>query len=156
GEACAFIRAGREHEFISCFDGQQFSATPLNLPAKIRNFGWGVGQEAFQNHAGEWWAPTGEGLVRFPSTSRTAQLAHMPPKSVYTRRNGLVTDEIFSLFEDSHGDLWIGSISPSDNGLSRLAASKEELRTFTAADGLPSRNILPTAFGEDHDGNAWV
>src|SRR5262249_3235590 len=99
GEACAFITAGGEIGVIGCFDGQQWPATPLNRPAKIRNFGWGVGQEAFQNHAGEWWAPTGEGLVRFPSTSRTAQLAHMPPKSVYTRRNGLVTDEIFSLFE---------------------------------------------------------
>src|SRR5215831_7056276 len=156
GQACAFIRGTREHEFISCFDGQQFSATSLNLPSKIRNLGWGFGQEALQNHAGEWWAPTGEGLFRFPPVSRPAQLAHVPPKNIYTRRSGLVTDEVFTLFEDSKSNLWIGSISPTDNGLTRMEQTNGTLHTFTEAEGLPSRNVLPTAFAEDRDGDVWV
>jgi len=155
GKVCAFLRGRQEHEYISCFDGQEFSMITLDLPAGI-NLGWGFGQEALQNRAGEWWAPTGQGLFRFRATSGVAQLAHQRPASVYTSRNGLVTDDIFSLFEAANGDLWIGSISPTENGLSRLEASEKNLHTFSDVEGLPSRNVLPTAFGEDRDGDLWV
>src|SRR5262249_49992447 len=80
GQTCCFLRARQNHEFISCFDGQQVSGAPLDLPAKIWNLGWGWGQEALQNRAGEWWAPTGQGLFRFPATEQVAQLAHTPPR----------------------------------------------------------------------------
>src|SRR5262249_58315520 len=61
-----------------------------------------------------------------------------------------------SLFADSEGDLWIGSISPDLNGLSRWKRSGQTLQALTEADGLPSRNVLPTAFGEDRDRDLWV
>src|SRR5215831_2340718 len=67
GGTCAFIRDRQNHEFIARFDGQRFVSIRLDLPAKIHNLGWGWSQQAFQDSAGEWWAPTGEGLYRFSS-----------------------------------------------------------------------------------------
>src|SRR5262249_845040 len=52
--------------------------------------------------------------------------------------------------------IWIGSISPSLNALTRWSRSRQAFNTFTAADGLTATNVLPTAFGQDHNGNLWV
>ena len=156
GQICAFLRDRQGHEFIARFDGQGFTSIQIDLPAGLRNSGWGVGQQALQGTDGEWWAPTGEGLYRFPSVSRFDQLAKARPKALYDSKKGLPTDEVFTLFQDSKGDLWIGSISAALNGLTKWERSKDRLHTFTEAEGLPSKNVLPTAFAEDHAGNLWV
>jgi ligand-binding sensor domain-containing protein/signal transduction histidine kinase len=153
---CAFIRDREHHEFIARFDGQRFIPIRLQLPAKIHSVGWGWSQQAFQDSAGEWWAPTGEGLYRFSSTSRFTQLAQSRPNAIYDRKRGLVTDDVFTLFEDSHHDVWIGSISLAINGLTRWVRYNETLHSFGEAEGLPAENLLPTSFGEDQAGNVWV
>lgn len=156
GQTCAFLKDRQGHEFIARFDGQRFFSVQLDLPAKLRNVGWGFGQQALQDVAGEWWAPTGEGLYRFPSVSRFLQIAKTRPKRVYNSKSGLPTDEVFSLFQDTKGDLWMGSISLSLNGLTKWERSKDVLHTFSETDGLPSKNVLPSAFGEDRTGSIWV
>src|SRR5262249_41584215 len=110
GHTCAFLRDRQGHEFIARFDGQRFASVQIDLPKRVRNGGWGFAQEALQDVTGEWWAPTGEGLYRFPSVTRFDQLAKTRPMSVYNGKTGLPADEAFTLFQDSNGDLWIGSI----------------------------------------------
>ena len=157
GQICAFLRDRQSHEFIARFDGQSFASIQIDLPARLRNVGWGFGQQALQSTGGgEWWTPTGEGLYRFPSVSQFGQLAKTRPKAVYNVKRGLPTDEVFSLFQDSKGNLWLGSISLTINGLTRWERYKDQLHTFTEEEGLPSKNVLPTAFAEDHLGNLWV
>src|SRR5262249_19087055 len=128
----------------------------LDLPAQLINVGWGFGQELLQDVTGDWWAPTGEGLFRFRPVANIPQLARTPAKAIYKVKDHLVTNEVFTLFEDSRSDIWIGSISPSLNALTRWSRSREMFDTFTAAEGLAATNVLPTAFGEDHNGNLWV
>ncbi|HEU5240286.1 MAG TPA: two-component regulator propeller domain-containing protein, partial [Pyrinomonadaceae bacterium] len=156
GQICAFLRDRGGHEFIARFNGQDFASIQIDVPAKLHNVGWGFGQQAFQGADGEWWTPTGEGLYLFPSVSRFDQLGRTRPKAVYDSKSGLPTDEAFSLFQDSKGDLWIGSISPGLNGLSKWDRSSDLIHTFTQAEGLPAKDVLPTIFGEDQAGDLWV
>ena len=156
GDLCLFLRDRRNNEFIAQFEKQKFASVRLDLPAGMRSVGWGWGQQAFQGKMLEWWVPSGDGLFRFKPTATLAELAHTQPKTTYRAKNGLVTDEVFTLFEDSKGDVWIGSISTAKNGLTRWERSRQVLHTLTEANGLPTKNVLPTAFGEDHEGNVWV
>jgi two-component sensor histidine kinase len=63
---------------------------------------------------------------------------------------------VFSLFQDSKGDIWVGSISLPLNGLSRLTRSDGSIHHFTEAEGLPKQDVLPTSFAEDQGGDLWV
>jgi signal transduction histidine kinase len=152
GEICA-ISSGQMH-FINKFDGLQFTFVWPDLPRQITKFGWGNTQITFQDRAGDWWVPTAQGLCRFPPVTHVEQLATTRPKRVYTTRDGLPFDEIFRLYEDSHGDIWISTLSAGNNGLSRWRRASE---TFSQADGLVSLKTHPaSAFREDAAGNLWV
>jgi ligand-binding sensor domain-containing protein len=61
--------------WINRFDGQRFRATLPRFPPAIHNFGWGWKQTTFQDRAGEWWIPTGHGLLRFPKVASVEHLA---------------------------------------------------------------------------------
>jgi ligand-binding sensor domain-containing protein/signal transduction histidine kinase len=155
GELCV-ISSGTKH-FVGRFDGKRFVSVWPNFPKQISNFGWGSNQVAFQDHTGEWWMPTGQGLVRFPAVARVEQLAHTNPKAVYTTQQGLPFDNVFRLFEDSHGDIWISTLSLSANGLSRWRRATEKLENFSEADGLSLlKTSPPDAFAEDAAGNLWI
>src|SRR5262249_37175944 len=106
GELCA-LSQNSSALFINRFDGQRFTAIRPHLPKHIIY----SGLQAFQDHTGEWWVATGQGLCRFPKVRRADQLAYTPPKAIYTTRDGLLVDNVFSLFEDSQGDIWIGIYS---------------------------------------------
>jgi ligand-binding sensor domain-containing protein/two-component sensor histidine kinase len=155
GEVCV-ISSGTKH-FVNRFDGRRFVWVWPAFPKRISNFGWGSNQVAFQDHTGEWWMPTGQGLVRFPAVARVEQLAHAHPKAVYTTQQGLPFNNVFRLFEDSRGDIWISTLSPSANGLSRWRRATEKLQNFSEAAGLVSlKSRPPDAFVEDVTGNLWI
>jgi len=140
--------------FLNHFDGRRFIAVKPNLPKNISYLGWGWYQHSFQDHNGEWWVPTGEGLCRFPKVDRVEQLAHARPLAFYTTRNGLPSNEVFRLYEDSRGDIWI-STSGKRDGLTRWERASGKFHRYTEADGLPSSNT-PSAFREDASGNLWI
>src|SRR5262249_50656282 len=142
GELCV-ISSGTMH-YINRFDGRRFRAIWPAFPKQITYFGWGSNQITLQDRTGEWWVPTGQGLCRFPAVARVEQLAHTRPKAVYTAREGLPFDDVFRLYEDSHGDLWISTLSRQANGLSRWERATETLQSFSEADGLVSLKIRPT------------
>ena len=154
GELCA---VHREENGISVarFDGERFQAIRPAWPG-IKYFGWGRGQVALQDHAGGWWFATGEGLARFGGGSRVEDLAGARPEAVYTKRDGLAGDDIFQIFEESRGDLWIGTIGPgSEDGLAIWNRKSGRVRAFSEADGLPAHPV-PTAFAEDRSGSVWI
>ena len=138
-------------------DGQGFHEVDIDAMKRVKAFSWGARQITFQDHAGEWWIPTAEGVLRFPSVP-IRQLAHARPKAVYTRRDGLGSDDVFALFEDRRGDVWISTIAAGPSGLARWERATGRIRQYTAADGLP-RGIpagTATAFAEDAEGNLWI
>lgn len=68
--------------------------------------------------------------------------------SAYTTRNGLAHDVVHSLYEDPHGDLWIGTAG----GLSRL--SNGRFRTYSVREGLSSNTVFRTQM--DRNGTLWI
>jgi ligand-binding sensor domain-containing protein/signal transduction histidine kinase len=129
-------------------DGRFDSVRPRYPPA-IRYFGWGSSQSVLLDRAGEWWIATGEGLCRFPRVA-FEQLAQTPPQAVYTARDGLPGNDIFRLFEDSRGDIWITSIGRA--GPTRWERATGQLHRY-------SENEVPgyaTAYAEDLAGNLWI
>jgi ligand-binding sensor domain-containing protein/two-component sensor histidine kinase len=140
--------------YIQRFDGRGFVATKPNLPTQIKDAGWGWHQIAFQDRNGEWWVPTSQGLCRFARVSRIEQLAQTRPKALYTTRDGLTGDQIFRLYEDVRGDIWISTLDHEGSTLTRWDRATETFHPYTSADGMPG--TAPTAFGEDRAGHLWI
>ena len=138
------------------FEGNRFRSIRPQLPKRIDYFGWGWHQLTLQDQAGEWWLPTGRGLVRYPKVGHVGQLATTPPKAIYTARDGLVSNDIFRLYEDSRGDLWIATFSEARCGITRWERTTETFHNYGEADGLPPKTPVPHAFTEDRAGNLWI
>lgn len=108
----------------------------------------------FQSSDGEFWIPSGKGLVRYPMVKNFNDLAHTKPKKIYTTVDGLFGDEISAVFEDSRGDVWISAVA-KDNSLLRWERSTNQIHRYTNEQGLPQESVA-TTFGEDSAGNIWI
>ena len=135
------------------FDAGRFEdVTPPSLAGRARQ-SWGWGQIVVHDVEGGWWMPTGEGLLRFPP-ARARDLPRTAPAAVYTRRDGLPGQDIFRLYEDSRGDLWISVLDAALEPLGRWQRSTARFETVLLPRGLP--RSAPTAFAEDRAGNLWI
>ncbi len=150
GNLCLF-GGELENKVIEWFDGKRFHSVRPKVNSRLKNWSWGSHQNSFQDRAGEWWVTTGEGLYRYPKVS-VEQLAQTPPKAVYTTKNGLPANEIFRLFEDSRGDLWIGSFGST--AISRWERATETIHNYPSGNGILFG--VPSAFYEDREGNVWI
>lgn len=137
---------------IHHFDGTRFTAVRPNLVRDVAEHGAYV---ALRDRLGEWWIAGGAGLYRFPSVHKLEELARVSPKAIYTTRHGLAGDDIFTLFEDSRGDLWIGRRDPTSQVLTRWERSTGTFHRYSDADGLPAFNRT-IVFTEDRAGNVWI
>jgi ligand-binding sensor domain-containing protein/signal transduction histidine kinase len=141
---------------VGSFDGQRFTWL---FPDAIRNklYGWS-NKLVLQSRSGEWWIGTGEGLYLFPHTSSFTALRTARPVMNYTTRDGLATQEVFCIYEDLRGDLWVSTVGfGGGNGLARWERTSRTLHDMAGTDGLPSlKEKLPTAFSDDRAGNLWV
>ncbi len=141
---------------LSWLEGKRFRAIRPRVPRRLTYFGWGWHQLTLQDQAGEWWLPTGQGLVRYPKVNHVGQLATTPPKAIYTTKDGLVSNDIFRLYQDSRGDIWIATFSEARGGITRWERATETFHHYGEADGLPRRTPIPLAFSEDRAGNLWI
>ena len=83
------------------------------------------------------------------------ELGRVRPKAVHTTRDGLAGDDVFALFEDVAGDMWIGRRMPTSSVLTRWERATGTFHRYTDVDGLPPFSRT-TAFAEDHSGNVWI
>ena len=67
----------------------------------------------------------------------------------FTKKDGLGSDFVISLYAETNGTLWIGT---TDNGLTRLKDG--QFRNLTARQGLPSSVICHIV--DDGEGNLWL
>jgi ligand-binding sensor domain-containing protein/signal transduction histidine kinase len=133
------------------FDGRRFTQFTAHMPAELDR-GWSYHQTSFQDSHGEWWVATGDGLLHFPATARTADLDGAKPLAIYSSRGGSGGSAIFRLFEDSRHDIWISSLEPPRVTLWERATATIHL--FPAGANAP--DDPPTAFAEDRAGNVWI
>jgi len=149
-----YVVTGLHGRYIHRFDGKRFTMTVPYVPGHDAAWdwdGWGWGQIHFQDHLGEWWFATGYGLLRYPKVKRLEELAHTPPKAFYTTRDGLGGNDIFRLYEDSHGDIWISAWGGS--GLTRWDRATGRFHTIGKQEGWSGG--LGTSYREDRAGNLW-
>jgi ligand-binding sensor domain-containing protein/two-component sensor histidine kinase len=140
------------HQEISVRRGERFIAITPALPGGPNAYpGWAWHQSILRDHTGEWWFATGTGLVRFPNVPVEA-LSHTRPKAIYTIRDGLRTNDIFRIFEDSSGGIWIACIGPSSgNGLTRWDRRTGSFEHFSA-----HTITVAMSFAEDRDHSIWI
>ncbi len=149
GELCAISSKWT----INRFDGERFTAIRPNLPQRILDGSSGR-WVIIQDHLEEWWMATGDGLYRFPKVERLEDLARVSPRAVYTTREGLADSNISRLFEDSRGDIWIGSYNPPVM-LTRWERATGAFHRYTEKEGHPTANWA-NVFSEDVAGNVWI
>ncbi len=153
GELCVVTEAGMA---VNRFEDGRFISTRINVPAALKNSQfWGSYQITFQDHEGDWWVPTLKGLMRFAKVARIEQLASARPKAHYLLQGDGDTFDIFRIFEDSRGDIWVGLGTRDSNRLLKWERANEKFRYYTEPDGVPPMNP-PTTFCEDTHGNVWI
>jgi ligand-binding sensor domain-containing protein/signal transduction histidine kinase len=147
GALCATgVQEGRV--FLARFDESRFRSFRPRGTERLGYWGWAFQQTVLEDRAGEWWLPTGEGLYRYPAVEPFEALATTAPRAIYTRRDGLGSGNIFRLFEDSRGDIWIGTFgAPTLHRWRRASGTIESYARGPSA---------PTAFAEDSAGNVWI
>jgi ligand-binding sensor domain-containing protein len=149
-----FVVAGGRMR-VHHFDGKRFKGIEFNLPGRAVQRSRDYPHLAYRDSRGQWWVPSSVGLFRFAPAESIEQLARASPKAVYTTRDGLAHDNVFQLFEDSRGDLWITSHYPIGNGLTRWDRKTETFHRFSEVQGLPHKKWV-ISVGEDATGNIWV
>lgn len=132
---------------LHLFDGDRFVPIPIPLPHFGPRNGWGLNQVTFFDHEGQLWVPSPYGLFRFPKLESITDL----PASSFEQRY-LPGIEVFRIFEDSRGDLWMGTFG--DARLLRWERATDTLHPYGPANGLPHR--AGTAFAEDRSGTVWI
>ena len=119
--------------------------------------GWVHEQVTLQSRTGEWWVGTGDGLYRFPAADNFAHLETARPTAVYTVKDGLAAPQVYRLFGDSRGNVWVSTISATAVGLARWESHTGQLTNMADSPGLSSlKDDRARSFGEDAEGSVWI
>lgn len=130
---------------INRFDGNRFASFKPNMPASAGT-GWGNGQIVAQDREGQWWFPSDRrAAFRFPKVGMLEQLSSARPQAV-----GIPDGEVFRLYEDTRGDIWITTMY--EKWLLRWERSTEAIHNY--ANEAPSN--AASCFVEDKDANLWI
>lgn len=146
-----FATVNKSQINVSRFNGEKFDLVKPNFPENVNSFGWGWKQTVWQDSAGDWWFPTKYGLYRFTKPARFEDLEKTRAQKIETGAKG---NEIFRLFEDSRGDIWIATTGTAHE-LLRWERATNVWRNYTREAGFSERRI-GAAFAEDKSGNLWI
>ncbi|HRH44548.1 MAG TPA: two-component regulator propeller domain-containing protein, partial [Pyrinomonadaceae bacterium] len=140
---------------LSKFNGSSFQTVRPNLASDARRI-W-TSRYAFIDSHGEFWILTSRGLYRFTAVSNFLTLQGKNAVKIYGTNKGLICDEMFQIFEDSHGTIWL-SMQPSSRegrGLVRFNRENESFYQFSQAEDFPEGKSA-SSFAEDKDGSLWL
>ena len=101
---------------LGCFDGRRFDWFEPAAVKAMHGLGRVVSSVTLQARSGEFWLGTPHGVLRFPATDHFTDLKTAQPRAVYTMRDGLAAPEVYGLFEDSSGNIWIATSSDAPVG----------------------------------------
>lgn len=149
GHVCASGITADGARWFGALAGDRFSSFLPRGTANLEYWSWGWRHVMLQDRTGEWWVATGSGLFRYPAADSCLALARLPPKAVYGRADGLSNDEIFRIFEDSRGDIWVTTFG--NPGMFRW---RRDQGKFEALKGIGRRSA--TAFAEDRRNGLWM
>jgi ligand-binding sensor domain-containing protein/two-component sensor histidine kinase len=96
------------------------------------------------------WVATKKGLLKFPKETKFSDLAKTKPQKV----NGLPSDFVMSLYEDSQKNMWIG-LGNGSQKLVRWERKTNRFQYFDETIGIP-KDFVASAFAEDSKGSLWI
>ncbi|HXS97115.1 MAG TPA: ATP-binding protein [Candidatus Limnocylindrales bacterium] len=130
-----------------------FQPVYFKMPAHpITYMGWGWNQHIVAARNGDWWLPTGDGILRYRSVARPEFLATTEPVR-YGFDSDLKCHDVFRAFEDSRGDIWVSCIEP--RGLARWDHVTGRFHRFEQSEGWSGESLV-TAMREAPDGAVWI
>lgn len=144
-----FITSGNQN-IARLTSGRFESVVPFGLKSRS----WGNNHLDFQAANGDWWITSTTGLRFYPKPLSFADLSRIKPQKIYTTADGLYSNEVSNLFEDSRGDVWITTIN-SGATLQRWDHTTGKIIRFSTDNNLPKSNGA-IAFGEDSENNLWL
>lgn len=135
------------------FDGARFDLLTPRMLFPRHPSGWGWNQFVAAARDGAIWYPVHGALYRFAPLADPRALRDAAPARRWSEAEGLPGADIFRVYEDRRGDVWVSAIA--DPPLVRLVggerlAAVPEVKAGVATGG------APTAFAEDRAGNLWV
>jgi ligand-binding sensor domain-containing protein len=136
---------------IGNFNGESFEWVTPKLPPTVHYFGWGWKQTVWQDHTGAWWIPTGDGVFQIPPTPRFRDLAQLPARRIVSGTKG---SEVFRLFEDRTGNVWIATTGTA-NELWSWERASNTWHDHTQEAGFGASRI-GLSFVNDNSGNLWI
>jgi len=146
------VTKDQDHYFLNRFDGYRFHPVRPKLPFLFSAWNWSWSQIVVHSRSGDWWVATGEGLLRYRNRLDAAPTVQGPEV-------GLASGNVFRIFEDSSGAIWVSILARASIGLYRRNPRTGRFESFDESHGLPSRHQLanrPAAFAEDRAGNLWI
>jgi signal transduction histidine kinase/ligand-binding sensor domain-containing protein len=147
------------------FDGERLANVTPEVLDRAGYLGRGRRQVLAPDPSGEIWLGSAAGIWRFPKVEKPAALRRVPRE---LRPVPEAMGEVFRLFRDSRGQLWVSSLGhPVGQGHQALGAGGEEpilLARWDRGTGRfsPVRQVerlgrgVPSAFAEDPYGNLWI
>lgn len=96
---------------------------------------------------GDVWIATNNGLSRYHKESKMVT-TYLKEESNYS---GLPSSNIRRLFEDSKGQMWIGT---SGGGVAKFIEAENKFISFTESDGLYDNSVI--SINESEEGKIWV
>jgi signal transduction histidine kinase/ligand-binding sensor domain-containing protein len=145
----------RREGTISLFDGERFEGVRPRLPGLATRVAVSPDLVILQDRASDWWLASPDGLARFAGARDLTDLARREPSVVYSMRDGLPGTDIWRLFEDSRGDIWLSTRGPADAALARWERTSGRFHRYANGEGLPSGNPV-ASFAEDGAGHVWI
>src|SRR5262245_19645367 len=133
GDAGRVIAVSGAFLTINEFEGHRFASARFNVPSEVPDDGY---FSVLRDHQGAWWLGTPIGLYRFPPVRRLADLARVSPDAHYARLSALPSDDLFPLFEDTRGDIWLIAQLSDHVRLVRWRRATNDFQTYGASDGL--------------------
>jgi signal transduction histidine kinase/ligand-binding sensor domain-containing protein len=145
------VTKDEDRYFLNRFDGYRFHSFRPNLPFETV-WGWSWSQIVVRSPSGDWWLATGAGLLRYRNGLEAAPVVQGPEV-------GLATGNVFRVFEDTVGAVWVSIGTASSNGLYRRNPRTGRFESFDESHGLPPLHLIanrPAAFAEDRAGQLWI
>ncbi len=146
---------GTSNTNITAFDGVKLQSVRPSIPPNATQT-W-TSRFVLRDSGGDFWVLTTGKLYRFSDVKNFKDLEGKQPSKIYGTEEGLKSDVMFQIYEDSSGDIWVSTRGRSSDlhGLARLKKGEEKFQTFSEAAGFPSK-MSPSSFAEDRNGNLWI
>ena len=141
-------------DVLQRFDGQRFIPTRPALPRGVVP-GWGWYQVDTEDRDGQWWIPTGNGLLRFSPVKHLEELARATPAAVYGTSGCFPGGDIFRVYEDSRGDVWVATATRDQETIYRWNRASRSFSCYRS-EVMFGKKIGPTAFLDDGQGTMWI